>query len=730
MTSEPLRSTSCLLPGPADADPAADELDPDALVEDRWSARRARGSRCRCSRRCRSPRRGWRRCARRSARVPAGTAPEAERATSARHRVAIARVERRAARSAPRRGAAGVQERRRHRRVVGLRREAAEQRRERRRDLARIDLGRRAGQVDDLRRRAQRATGPAGEEVDPAAQRRAVGGGQEGRRPVLHRREGRLDRPARQGELLRGVRGAGAGLGARVDDAGCPLGTTASAGAAASRAIAASPATRRPCTGPPSHAAPTGGKAAVGSAPVRRGKAIGWTLVLGLVAWALVGRGLVNYDTLYALVWGRDLTHGTLPDYDVSLAPTPHPLATLAGAVLSVLGASAAPSTRRSSSPSSSSARWAGSPTAWARRGSTARPARWRRRSCSRAGRCSTSARAPTSTSPTSRSCSERCSSRPGERRAGAPVLALLGVAGLIRPEAWLFSAAYLVWLWVGGVRDPRLWALAAAAPLLWALGDLIVTGDPLHSLTGTRDTAQRLQRITGLTRSRGPSRGAWARSCASPCSSAPPEAGCWRSPSCARAWPLGAAAGVIALVAFCVLAAAGLPILGRYLLAPATILALFCGAGAFGWAELPREHPWRRRWAWFGALTLVGLVAFIPAQVNRIGDLRDALRIQDAHPGRPARAHAALALHAGHGAQPPPGAAAGAVARRRAPSASPSPRSAGRAAAPTSCRRARASRASTSSTRATSTRASRRRPPGFLPVGANASWRAFARCG
>ena len=48
-------------------------------------------------------------------------------------------------------------------------------------------------------------------------------------------------------------------------------------------------------------------------------------------------------------------------------------------------------------------------------------------------------------------------------------------------------------------MRDPRLWALAAAAPLLWALGDLIVTGDPLHSLTGTRDTAQRLQRITGL---------------------------------------------------------------------------------------------------------------------------------------------------------------------------------------------------------------------------------------
>ena len=59
--------------------------------------------------------------------------------------------------------------------------------------------------------------------------------------------------------------------------------------------------------------------------------------LLGAVAWALTGRGLVNYDTLYAVVWGRDIAHGTLPDYDVSLAPTPHPLATLGGVVLAPL---------------------------------------------------------------------------------------------------------------------------------------------------------------------------------------------------------------------------------------------------------------------------------------------------------------------------------------------------------------------------------------------------------
>ena len=54
------------------------------------------------------------------------------------------------------------------------------------------------------------------------------------------------------------------------------------------------------------------------------------------------GRGLVNYDTLYTLVWGRDLAGGELPDYDVSLAPTPHPLATLAAALLAPLSICAA----------------------------------------------------------------------------------------------------------------------------------------------------------------------------------------------------------------------------------------------------------------------------------------------------------------------------------------------------------------------------------------------------
>jgi hypothetical protein len=215
--------------------------------------------------------------------------------------------------------------------------------------------------------------------------------------------------------------------------------------------------------------------------------------------------------------------------------------------------------------------------------------------------------------------------------RAGAPVLALLTLAGLIRPEAWLLSGLYLAWLWRGGVRDVRLVALAAAGPVLWGLADLAVTGDPLHSLTGTRDNAATLGRVTGLHEVplTVPRRlGEILREPVLVGAAGGGVLSLWLLRPRAA---LGAAVGVAALAAFSVLAAAGLPILGRYLLLPATILAIFCGAGAFGWAELRRGDPRRRIWAWFGVLTLVLLAAFAPSQVGRIRGERRALARQDA---------------------------------------------------------------------------------------------------
>src|SRR5215212_8608672 len=63
--------------------------------------------------------------------------------------------------------------------------------------------------------------------------------------------------------------------------------------------------------------------------------------VIGALVFAWFGHAFLNYDSFYALVWGGDLAHGRQPDYEIPVAPTPHPLATLAGAVLSPLGDSA-----------------------------------------------------------------------------------------------------------------------------------------------------------------------------------------------------------------------------------------------------------------------------------------------------------------------------------------------------------------------------------------------------
>ena len=86
-------------------------------------------------------------------------------------------------------------------------------------------------------------------------------------------------------------------------------------------------------------------------------------------------------------------------------------------------------------------------------------------------------------------------------RRRGMPVLVLLSLAGLLRPEAWLLAAAYAVWCMPGRTTRERagLALAAASAPLLWATLDLIIAGDPLFSLHSTQDAAASLGRPTGL---------------------------------------------------------------------------------------------------------------------------------------------------------------------------------------------------------------------------------------
>ena len=160
--------------------------------------------------------------------------------------------------------------------------------------------------------------------------------------------------------------------------------------------------------------------------------------------------------------------------------------------------------------------------------------------------------------------------------------------------------------------------ALVALAPALWALSDLLVTGDPLWSLTHTRSTAVALNRPTGLLNV--PYYG--ARRLGEVLAPDGLVAGAlggvlalWLTRSRAL---LGAAAGVLAVVALALVAAAGLPIQDRYVFLIAALAAVFGGAGLFGWRTLEPGHPRRRLWQGAAVVIVVAIGASIPWQVPR----------------------------------------------------------------------------------------------------------------
>jgi hypothetical protein len=359
---------------------------------------------------------------------------------------------------------------------------------------------------------------------------------------------------------------------------------------------------------------------------------------LGIAAGAVLlraisGVGFANYDTLYALAWGQQLSRGATPAYEVPIAPTPHPLVEVLGLVLSPLGPHATVSVTV----------WLGflalSGCGWV---IYSLGARWFGRPAgavaaiiflSRPEVLSYGVRAyvdlPYLLLVLGAVLAEARSRDQQEHPSGAPVLALLGLAGLFRPEAWVFSGLYWLYLmglvpeWAAGRRPARgdrrevarLTLLAGAAPLLWVLSDLLVTGDPLWSLSNTRHTAQTLGRESGIAKVPEylPRR---IGEILHPDGLLAAGAGGILSLLWLRRRALfGAAAGVLAVVVFALFATAGLPINTRYAFLAASILCIFAGAGVFGWICLPADHPRRRAWMACGAVLLAVLLAFAPSQ-------------------------------------------------------------------------------------------------------------------
>jgi hypothetical protein len=349
----------------------------------------------------------------------------------------------------------------------------------------------------------------------------------------------------------------------------------------------------------------------------------------------------LNYDARYALLWAQDLANGFSPEYEADYAPTPHPLQTafgllalpfgdasddaLAIATLLAFGALVWLIYRLGDELFSP---WVGAVAALA---VLTRPALERDAVLAYqdipfaalvVGAVLLEVRRP---------------------RRGAPVLALLAVAGLLRPEAWALSGLYLVWLWMGDRsvwRATLIW-LTVAAPVIWAASDWLVTGDPLHSLHGTADLAvanERRRSIEDVP--------FWTLEYFGFALREPLVVGIPIGLALALVHfrrrsllPLAVVAAMVAVFAIGPLF--GLPLIRRYIDTPAALLCVFYGLAVAGWALLPPGSRARRGWMVAGAVAALASVAYLPWHADRLaglerrvdrdtifyGDLRDAAR-------------------------------------------------------------------------------------------------------
>jgi len=352
--------------------------------------------------------------------------------------------------------------------------------------------------------------------------------------------------------------------------------------------------------------------------------------LVAILAWALVPT-YPDYDAYHHLIWGRDLLQGATPGFEDAFAPTPHPLylglcallsmagehadrllvlVTVLSLVALIAGAFALGRALFGTAVACLGAFFVGSSFAfllyavrafvdvpflalvvWAAALEVHRP-----------------------------------------RRGLAP-MALLAAAGLMRPEAWVLAGLY--WLWCLSGPSPKrsgparagLLALAGAAPVVWCLVDLAVTGDPLFSLTNTQALSESLDRERGL--------GAVPASFVTFLAdlARPPVAlagvvglglALRRFGARRLAIPLGLlGAGVLTFVAIGV---AGLSLIPRYLTVPAVALCVLAGYAVMGFATLqpgPERTRWRR-----AALGALGIgVVFLVVKAGSFGALGSELR-------------------------------------------------------------------------------------------------------
>ena len=328
--------------------------------------------------------------------------------------------------------------------------------------------------------------------------------------------------------------------------------------------------------------------------------------------------------------------------------------------------------------------------------------------------------------------------------RCGWPVLALLALAGLLRPEAWLIAGVY--WLYLAPVTPRpvlvRYALLVVAAPLLWMAWDLVVTGEPLYSLTSTREVSGQFGRDRGLLEaitlipqySGGNDRIV--------------TVGVGGMGLLLAVWilrrraALPLALGGLGVATFLIIAAAGLSVIPRYLTIPSLLLSLCVAVALGGWTLVTEEKPRRVAIgiAIVSALVLAWRAPFLAEDFDRLAEQASFIEAQ--HKGLDRILDAPRAVEALQSCRPvtvpthsaipviryetglPKDAIEASIAQRRPPTAGVLLIGATFNFEPSAAR-------ATSSEPKSSARKrwSNKVLPGFERAGRNATWSVYARC-
>jgi hypothetical protein len=326
---------------------------------------------------------------------------------------------------------------------------------------------------------------------------------------------------------------------------------------------------------------------------------------------------------MWSLVWGQQIAHLTTPDYQAVGASTPHPLTNLVGVLLAPLGSSAEPVLLAigflavgllacaTALLANRLFGWAASVVAILLM-------------MTRAGVATAGARAYLDV-PFAALVVLAMALEAARPRRGGVVLVTLAVAGLLRPEGWVLSGLYWLYLMAGAAPARRPWhlvTLVIAPPLVWALADLLAAGDPLFSFTHTQNLATALGRDAGLHDlvSLGPrtlfdelQRGVAVAAVIGLALTIRTRSG--------RLLAVGIAA---TLIAFAIPVVAGTPLKARYLLPAIALLCVAAAAGLTSWMHVSGRM--RLLHVAGAAACLVVLVSSAPNETRRLRASRSAL--------------------------------------------------------------------------------------------------------